>query len=45
LPKPIAYPLIFPIHRGAWKGNSQKLNFRVTAFYEVRYPQVMPKEQ
>jgi hypothetical protein len=28
--------LIFPIHRGAWKGNSQKLNFRVTAFYEVR---------
>ena len=33
------------IHRSAWKGYSPKLNFRFTAFSEIRYPQATLKQQ
>jgi hypothetical protein len=35
-------PLCTFIHRSAWKEKSA--NFAITEFYEVRYPQAMPKQ-
>src|SRR5215203_5247842 len=42
-PKPGQSPtlLVAPIHRSAWKGYSPKLDFRFTAFSEVRIAPVL----